>query len=94
MTVRISIRWYGVDGQEHAYPADDVRGDWTFADPVCTRWDYGIPHPRRAVSSKDRPALGTRRCLSCSVWTRQNDHEIVVDGQPVAGVLCGELAVS
>jgi hypothetical protein len=92
MTTRIAIRWSGLDHQEHAYPADDITGDWLFAEPMCAPWQHAIPHPRRSVSSADRPALGSDRCLSCSVWTRQNDHEIVVDGTPIAGRRRGDLS--
>jgi hypothetical protein len=93
-SIRILIRRYAEDSQEHIYPAEDLAGDWVDAEPVCAPWEWPFPHQRRALSSADLPALGKRRCPRCSVWTRTHDHEILVDGKPVAGVLCGELAVA
>jgi hypothetical protein len=91
MTVRISIRRYAEDHQEHAYPADELMSGQDFVEPMCAPWQHAIPHPRRALNSEDRPALGNPcdRCPRCAVWTRKNPHTIVVQGESIA--VCGEL---
>jgi hypothetical protein len=98
MTPRIAIRWYAEDHQAHAYPVDELSGDWAFAEPLCAPWEHAIPHPRRAVSSHDLPSLGSRceRCPRCAAWTRTHEHTVVVQGEPVtvAGGLPHHLAVA
>lgn len=83
MTVRIVIRRYAGDQQEHAYRVEQLlEADWEFAVPLCREFPYRHLHPRGMVSHDDLPAFGGAfdRCASCSVWARQHQHTVVVRG--------------
>jgi len=81
MTVRIAIRHYSGDRQQHGYRIDQPGRRYLV--PVHAEWRYPDRHPLDMVSAKDLPSFGGDFdcCPGCGVWARQNRHTVVVRGQ-------------
>lgn len=79
--VRITIRRYAGDQQEHGYLAEQLTGPGRNLTPICAR-AYPRRHPRGQLGSDDLPGFGNAlsRCASCAVSMRRIPHEIVVQG--------------
>lgn len=86
MTVRIVIRQFSGDRQQHAYDAAQVDVPGWHLVPACASWAYPRRHPRDMVGENDLPSFGSAfdRCLACGVWARQTPHAVVVRGEVFA----------